>query len=56
MSSSIHQLIIMPKVTGTIICEDGLSPLDVFNVKKIYNFGKIKFSNCGAENEYVTLT
>ena len=55
MSTSIHHLIIMPGATGTIICEDGLSHLEKFHVQFFFNFGNVRFEDCGAENEFVDL-
>ena len=52
----IHSAIIFPASTFNFLCKDGLSPLDVFNIEHIYQFGgNMQFVNCGADNEYVVL-
>ena len=46
----------MPSNTVTIMCVDGLSPLDVLQIKSIYNFGgKFKFDNCNVGHENAVL-
>ena len=56
MSTTIHQVIILPGQTVSVYCKDGLSAIDVLNIEHIYNFnGNMKFVNCGAPNQYVAL-
>ena len=53
MSTNLHQLLILPGSNVNIFCKDGLSSLDVDNVKKIFNFGgNIQMKNCGPQNEW----
>ena len=52
---SVNQIFIMPDKTMTFVCEDGLSHLDKYHVKKVYNFGKMKFENCDKQSKYVAL-
>ena len=53
MSTTVHSLIIMPGKSTNIYCKDGLSALDFYHVEQLFNFGEIKFVDCGAENEFV---
>ena len=53
---SVHELILAPGNVANIYCKDGLTSLDVYEIKSIFNFGgEIKFVNCQPENMYVTL-
>ena len=56
MSTTVHSLIIMPGEATNIYCKDGLSALDFYHVEQLFNFGEIKFVDCGAENELVAFT
>ena len=56
MSTSVHSVVILPGSKMNLFCQDGLNPLEVQNIKKIFNFGgSIKATNCGAANEWVAL-
>ena len=56
MSTSIHQLIMLPGAQTNLFCKDGLLSTDVLQIKSIFRFGGyLNFINCGAQNEYVTL-
>ena len=52
MSIKVHSFILNPSDTVRVFCTDGLSSLDIANIKYIYNFGgQFKLSNCGVGNE-----
>ena len=52
----VHSLIIVPGSTASLVCTNGLSPLDVMNIEKIMNFGgKYKFTDCSVGDQYVAL-
>ena len=56
MSTSVHQLLILPGGTVDFLCIDGMSALDVLNIEHLFNFGgELQFVNCGAENIWVAL-
>ena len=56
MSSSVHQLVILPNGQTNVYCKDGLSPLDVMHIDSIFNFGgKMNFVDCGAVNHWTGL-
>ena len=55
MSTVFHQVIILPGDTDSFYCKDGLSSIDVYNIEHIFNFGNMKFVNCGAPNQFVGL-
>ena len=49
MSNRIHSVIILPDVTMTYVCEDGLTRLEKYHVAELLNFGgHLKPENCGA--------
>ena len=53
---TVNSVIILPGAKFNFFCIDGLSPLDVLNIKHIYRFGgHMQFFDCGAANEYVGL-
>ena len=56
MSTTIHNLIVLPGNQVRFFCADGLSPLDVSNIQRLFRFGgDLKFINCGPANEYAGL-
>ena len=57
MSTHLHQLLLLPGNNVKLFCTDGISPLTVMNIQKIYNFGgNIKFKNCGASDEWIAMS
>ena len=56
MSLHIHQLIMHEGSSVNIYFKDGLSAIDVLEIRKIFRFGgNFEFINCGAKNEFITL-
>ena len=54
MSSLIHSALVLPGSMLKFYCKDGLSPLDVDHIEKIFNFGgSIVAVDCGVLNEWV---
>ena len=54
MSTNVHSVILMPGSTARLICQNGLSPIDVQHIKQIINFGgKLKFIHCTVSNEFI---
>ena len=49
--SSVSKVIILPGSKVRFFCKDGLSAIDVEDIKRIYHFGgKLEFVNCGPFN------
>ena len=53
MSTKIHSLIVNPKVTATLVCENGKLKHQIDEYLNFY--GHLKFENCDAEQVFVTL-
>ena len=50
---TVHSAILMPGQQWNIFCTDGLKTDVVSHLKEILIFGgKVKFENCGAQNEF----
>ena len=56
MSTRVHSLIILPGSNLIYFCKDGLSPLSIMLIEKIFNFGgRMRAMDCGVESEYAAL-
>ena len=56
MSSVVHSLFLLPESRANIVCKDGLTPFEVNELQKFFNFGGLfQFQNCTAPMEYAIL-